>query len=136
MHSLLGGYNDAFGTSVALSADGNVLSVGATYNTATQNIDSQELYLPNTLVYPHGSVRQFTRTSSGWSVMSFNSGEVAGATYGYEYFGSSVALSSDGRIQAASAPSAMNTPPPPYGDLGPKYYTGICRGGMVRVYKR
>jgi len=94
------GDGDQFGFSIALSADGNTLAVGAVSedsrassinNTQFQNDDSA-----NTA----GAVYVFTRTGSTWSQQAYIKASNADAG---DVFGYSVALSADGNDLAASA---------------------------------
>ena len=94
------GDGDQFGFSIALSADGNTVAVGAVSedsrassinNTQFQNDDSA-----NTA----GAVYVFTRTGSTWSQQAYIKASNADAG---DVFGYSVALSADGNDLAASA---------------------------------
>jgi hypothetical protein len=77
---------DRFGTSVALSSDGTRLAVGAIYNDGTGS--------------NAGHVRVFKESGGAWTKVGDDiDGEAAG-----DYFGWSVALSSDGTRLAVGAP--------------------------------
>jgi hypothetical protein len=94
---------DYFGTAVALSEDGLTLAVGAPFNDgAGANA---------------GHVRVFTYASNSWSQLGT---DIDGQS-GNDQFGSSVALSADGRTVATGAPLDTNTG----GDL---------QAGQVSVY--
>jgi hypothetical protein len=76
---------DRFGTSVALSSDGTRLAVGGSYNDGTGS--------------NAGHVRVFDWSGSAWTQIGVDlDGEAAG-----DYFGTSVALSSDGTRLAVGA---------------------------------
>lgn len=76
------GENDRFGHSVALSADGQTLAVGAHQEGGDQNAAPAS-----------GAVYLFTRGVSGWSQQHYLK---AADTIAYDRFGFSVALSADG----------------------------------------
>ena len=78
-----GAANDYFGTSVALSSDGNTAIVGAPYDNSNQ-----------------GSATVFTRTSGTWTQQQTIT-QTGGAAL--DYFGWSVALSSDGNTALIGA---------------------------------
>jgi len=88
---------DAFGYSVALSADGNTLAVGATDEDSNatgiggDQADNSEIR--------SGAVYVFTRSGSTWSQQAYVK---ASNTYG-GVFGHSVALSADGNTLAVGA---------------------------------
>ena len=86
---------DNFGVSVALSADGNTLAVGAHLE------DSGTIAAPNELAVDAGAVYVFTRSGTVWSQQAYikGSNSLAG-----DNFGSSVALSGDGNTLAVGAP--------------------------------
>lgn len=86
---------DYFGSSVALSADGNVLAVGAPYE------DSSSPGTANEGASSAGAVYVYTRGEDGnWSgpqyLKASNPGE-------FDYFGTIVALSGDGTVLAVGA---------------------------------
>ena len=95
---------DYFGTAVALSEDGLTLAVGAPFNDGTAS--------------NAGHVRVFTYASNSWSQL----GTDMDGQSGNDQFGSSVALSADGRTVAMGAPLDTNTG----GDL---------QAGQVSVYE-
>ena len=79
---------DAFGGSVALSADGATLAVGAPYRDASVNTTNS------------GAVYVFTRDDGPWSQQAFL---VAFNADAGDIFGSSLALSADGNLLAVGA---------------------------------
>jgi trimeric autotransporter adhesin len=93
------GANDQFGSSVALSVDGNTLAVGAlgeasnatgiNGNQADDSADSA------------GAVYVFTRSGGTWSQQAYVKASNTGAN---DQFGFSVALSGDGNTLAVGAP--------------------------------
>ena len=93
--------NIAFGSAVALSADGATLAVGAVDETnLTRGIDGDQSSTPDNSVSA-GSIYVFGRTDGGWRqqayVKSFNIGPT-------DLFGIRLALSGDGSVLAAGAP--------------------------------
>jgi hypothetical protein len=88
-----------FGTSVALSSDGNTLAVGGNNeNSNATGVGGDET---NTSALYAGAVYVFTRSGSTWSQQAYVK---ASNTAAQAFFGSSVALSSDGNTLATSAP--------------------------------
>lgn len=92
------GVGDQFGTSVALSGDGNALAVGAPFeDSSTVGIGGS----PDEFSADSGTAYFYTRTGSAWSeqayVKSSNTGDG-------DNFGTSVALSDDGNTLAVGAP--------------------------------
>ncbi|MGB5081357.1 MAG: integrin [Burkholderiales bacterium] len=88
---------DQFGTSVALSADGNTLAVGADREaSSTTGINT----IPNEGANDAGAAYVFTRSGITWSQQAYVKPSNTGAD---DRFGSSVALSSDGNTLAVGA---------------------------------
>jgi hypothetical protein len=91
------GTGDNFGVSVALSADGNTLAVGAHLeDSSTIGIDTT----PNELAPDSGAVYVFTRSAGTWSQQAYVK---ASDTANGDDFGFSVALSGDGNTLAVGA---------------------------------
>ncbi|MBK8170390.1 MAG: integrin [Sandaracinaceae bacterium] len=89
---------DGFGFSVALSSDGNSLAVGArTERSNATGIDGNQA---DNSVANAGAVYVFTRAGSVWSQQAYVKASNTDAT---DYFGHSVALSSDGNTLAVGA---------------------------------
>jgi hypothetical protein len=89
---------DNFGVSVALSADGSTLAVGAHLeDSSTTGINTT----PNELATDSGAVFVFTRSGTVWSQQAYIK---ALNTLPGDNFGSSVALSGDGNTLAVGAP--------------------------------
>jgi hypothetical protein len=87
---------DYFGISLALSADGNTLSVGAPQEASIDGNPSNDLALGA------GAVYVFTRTATAWSQQAYlKASNIAAGNA----FGTAVALAADGNTLAASAPS-------------------------------
>ncbi len=92
------GAADSFGSSVALSADGSTLAVGASREaSAATGVGGNET--DNSAAYA-GAVYVFTRSSTTWSQRAYVKASNTGAG---DVFGSSVALSADGSILAVGA---------------------------------
>ncbi len=88
---------DQFGISVALSADGNTLAVGAPAEASSSvGIGST----PNELAFQAGAVYVFTRTAGTWSQQAYVKASNTGAG---DQFGTSVSLSADGNTLAVGA---------------------------------
>ena len=90
---------DAFGFSVALSADGSTLAVGA-YGEASEatGIDGTQT---SNATEQAGAIYLFTRSDTTWSQEAYVKASNTGI---HDRFGSSVALSTDGSILAVGAP--------------------------------
>jgi hypothetical protein len=99
------GDGDNFGTSVALSGDGNTLAVGAPFeDSSTPGVGST----PNELTSDAGAVYVYTRSGSTWSHQAYVKASnpdtnFTGGRFIGDQFGSSVALSADGNTLAAGA---------------------------------
>jgi hypothetical protein len=90
---------DLFGRSVALSADGNTLAVGAvSEDSAATGIDGDQT---NNSVDTAGAVYDFTRAGSTWSQQAYVK---ASNTEALDTFGHAIALSADGNTLAVGAP--------------------------------
>lgn len=93
--------NIAFGSAIALSADGATLAVGAVDETnLTRGIDGDQSSTPDNSISA-GAIYVFGRTGGGWQqqayVKSFNIGPT-------DLFGIRMALSGDGSVLVAGAP--------------------------------
>jgi hypothetical protein len=95
------GAGDNFGASIALSADGNTLAVGAPLeDSATTGIDST----PDEAASGAGAVYVYTRSPAGvWSQQAYVKASNIGTTSAGDNFGISVALSADGNTLAVGA---------------------------------
>ncbi len=93
--------NIAFGSSIALSADGATLAVGAVDETnLTRGIDGDQSSTPNNAISA-GAVYVFGRTGDSWRQQAYVKSFNAGPT---DLFGIRLALSRDGGVLAAGAP--------------------------------
>ena len=91
------GIGDAFGISVALSADGNTLAVGAYWeDSGTTGVNST----PDEAAPRSGAVYVFSRTGGEWVQQAYVKASNTGAG---DFFGHSVALSADGNTLAVGA---------------------------------
>ena len=93
------GFNDQFGTSVALSSDGSVLATGA-INEASAATGLNGNQLDDTAGFA-GAVYLFTRNAQAWTQPAYVKATNTGAN---DFFGWSVALSGDGVSLAVGAP--------------------------------
>jgi hypothetical protein len=94
------GANDLFGWSMALSADGSTLAVGAiSEDSAASGIDGDPA---DDSAMDSGAVYVFARTGAEWSQRAYVKASNPGAR---DHFGSSVTLSADGSILAVGASS-------------------------------
>ena len=89
---------DGFGSSVALSADGSTLAVGA-YSKTAMPLASDGNQADN-LAQGSGAVYVFTRAAGVWSQQAYVK---ASNTDSADFFGSAVALSGDGNTMAVGA---------------------------------
>ena len=90
---------DAFGVAVALSADGSTMAIGALGEASpTTGVGGDQT---SNAVPLAGAVYVFTRSGATWSQQAYIK---ASNTNGYDKFGSSAALSSDGSLLAVGAP--------------------------------
>lgn len=88
---------DLFGWSVAFSTDGNVLAVGAPFE------DSSDINNPDDEASQDaGAVYIFTRSGTAWTQRAYLKANNIGAD---DMFGTSIALTADGRTLAVGAPS-------------------------------
>ena len=94
------GADDNFGRSVALSADGNTLAVGA----ANEDSNATGINVPggqtNNSAFDSGAVYVLTRSGASWTQQAYVKASNTGSSDG---FGFSVALSADGNTLAVAA---------------------------------
>jgi hypothetical protein len=91
--------DDRFGYAIALSADGNTLTVGAQYEASSaRGIGGNE---NDNSMGGAGAVYVFRRSSGTWQQQAYVK---AGNTYAGDWFGYTVALSSDGNTLTVGAP--------------------------------
>lgn len=97
------GASDQFGDSVALSADGNTLAVGASgESSSTVGVGSGDPNEDDEAAPLSGAVYVFTRANTQWTQETFVK---ASTTHANDGFGLSVALSADGSTLAVGAPN-------------------------------
>jgi hypothetical protein len=95
--------NVEFGTSVALSGDGNALAVGAQLESGSGTgigTGTGSSSLPNQATLFAGATYFYTRVVGTWSQQAYVKASNTGA---FDFFGASVALSSDGNTLAVGA---------------------------------
>ncbi|HVA95461.1 MAG TPA: integrin [Candidatus Dormibacteraeota bacterium] len=93
--------NQQFGSSLALSADGNTLAVGAIGEASSSkgvNGNQADVSMPNS-----GAVYVFTRSGMTWSQQAYVKASNTGEKEDGDQFGYAVTLSSDGNTMAVSA---------------------------------
>lgn len=90
--------NQMFGSAVAVSADGSTLAVGAPHeSSAATGIDGNQ---SDTSMVDDGAAYVFTISAGQWSQRSYVKASNAET---YDFFGSSMSLSSDGSLLAVGA---------------------------------
>ncbi|MFN7206742.1 MAG: FG-GAP repeat protein [Burkholderiales bacterium] len=96
--------NDGFGTSVALSNDGNTLAVGASREDSNATIIGGNQ--SDNSATDSGAAYVFLRSGTTWDIEAYIKASNTGANDG---FGTSVALSNDGNALAVGAPGQDDT---------------------------
>lgn len=123
---------DRFGSSVALSSDGDTLVVGASYENNEAADISHDAVQDNSGADDSGAAYVFTRNSGTWAQEAYikpsNSGED-------DRFGTSVALSSDGDVLVVGAPRESNDATGISHDAVLSN-SGASRSGAVYVFTR
>jgi hypothetical protein len=115
-----------FGSSVALSHDGNILAVGSDFeNSGTTGINS----IPNDDAQNSGATYVFVRVGLAWAQQAYIK---ASNTDVEDYFGTSVVLSADGYTLAVGAIGEASLAPGIDGDQG----NAISAVGAVYVFVR
>ena len=101
------GADDWFGNSVSLSSDGNTLAVGASgEDSGTTGINST----PDEAATNAGAAYVFTRSGNTWTEQAYIKPTVSGVNdYSNDFFGISIALSSDGNTLAVGAKGEAST---------------------------
>lgn len=122
------GTDDYFGCSVALSADGNTLAVGAALE-ASNATGVNGNQADNSAVYA-GAVYVFTRTAGNWIQQVYIKASNTGAR---DSFGTSVALSADGNILAVGADGESSNATGIYGNQADN---SASVSGAVYVFTR
>jgi hypothetical protein len=122
------GGGDYFGTSVALSADGKSLAVGANQeSSAATGVGGDQ---SNNSATWTGAVYMFAHSGSAWSQEAYIK---ASNTDAYDHFGASVALAADGMTLAVGAESEASAATGIDGDQADDSTTGA---GAVYVFAR
>ncbi len=122
------GANDLFGCSVALSADGSTLAVGAYgEDSAATGINGDQT---SNAAADSGAVYVFTRTGTTWSQQAYVKASNTGAG---DYFGISVALSADGSTLAVGA---LHEDSAATGINGDQTSNAAASSGAVYVFTR
>lgn len=120
--------NDSFGCTVALSADGHTLAVGAS------NEDSNATGVggaeANDSAASAGAVYVFTRTGEAWTQQAYIKASNTGR---YDYFGASVSLSADGNTLVVGAPGEESNAA---GVGGNQADNSLLNAGAVYVFTR
>lgn len=120
---------DTFGSSVALSADGNTLAVGAPGEASNATgIDGEQ---GNNLADGAGAVYIFKRIEQTWIQQTYVK---ASNTDSYDKFGGSVALSADGKILAVGASKEGSIATGINGDQDDQQNNAADSAGAVYVY--
>ena len=145
------GRNDHFGFSVALSADGATLAVGASLEDSASTgtfvpndaPDSDyQLALDSNGASASGAVTVYRRSDAGtWAIEAFVKAPKAGSS---DIFGEALALSADGDVMAVGAPNESGSSTGtfvPSEDEDSDYRralddNGAFRSGAVTVYRR
>jgi hypothetical protein len=122
------GVSDQFGYSVALSADGNTLAVGAkgeASNATGINGNPADNSATNS-----GAVYVFTRSAGTWSQQAYVKASNTGVS---DNFGTSIALSADGNTLAVGAPQESSNAT---GINGNQADNSASQSGAVYVFTR
>jgi trimeric autotransporter adhesin len=119
---------DSFGWSIALSADGNTLAVGATgEDSNATGINNSQL---NELASTSGAVYLFVRNGATWTQQAYIKPSNTGAG---DIFGYSVALSSDGNTLVVGSPGEDGGVP---GVNGNQMDNTVSSAGATYVFTR
>jgi cysteine-rich repeat protein len=122
------GYQDIFGVSLALSADGSTLAVGAPdESSAATGINGNQA---DDSAQGAGAVYVFTRSGAAWSQQAYVKASNTSVNYA---FGMSVALSGDASILAVGSP---NEPSGATGIDGDQLDVSAGAAGAVYVFRR
>jgi FG-GAP repeat len=122
---------DQFGSSLALSNDGNTMAVGATGEASSAtgiDGDQADASMPGA-----GAVYVFTRTGATWSQQAYVKASNTGEKSDGDQFGYSIALSGDGNTMATGAISERSAATGINGNQADKSADGA---GAVYVYVR
>ncbi|TBR42445.1 integrin [Marinomonas agarivorans] len=122
------GYQDAFGWSVAINADGTTLAVGAIgEKSSASSIDGDQTI---DQAYGYGAVYVFTQTDGVWSQQSY----IKPSNMGHrDDFGYSLSLSNDGNRLLVGAPGESSSATGINGDL---LDNSALRSGAAYLFER
>ncbi|MNQ35041.1 hypothetical protein D3C85_485150 [compost metagenome] len=121
---------DHFGLSLALSADGATLAVGAPFeDSGTSGVKPGGYADPDNSRPLAGAVYMYVRTNGTWTQQAY----VKAFNPASAIFGVSVALSADGTMLAVAAPGEFSSATGIDGNQG---NTSVRPGGTVYVYSR
>ena len=124
-HFACGGGNQGHsGTSIAISADGATMAVGAPYESGSGSNEKDNS------AYASGAVYVFARSGSGWTQQAYVKASNAGQS---DHFGASVALSADGNTLAVSAHWEASGAT---GVDGNQHDESVAQAGAVYVFTR
>lgn len=125
-------FNDQFGISLQLSADGNTLAVGASNdNSNATGINGDE---NNGLAADSGSVDVFTRSGTNWSQQAYIKASNTGTN---DSFGKSLSLSSDGNTLVVGAEGEDSNSVGVFGAAGGNQVdNSVSNSGAVYVFSR
>ncbi|BEP67364.1 hypothetical protein GmRootV35_18780 [Variovorax sp. V35] len=119
-----------FGMSVALSADGATLAVGApSEDSGTSGVKAGGYADPDNSTFPAGAVYVYARTNGTWAQQAY----LKASNPASVIFGLSVALSADGTMLAVAAPGEVSSVTDIDGDQGG---TRVRPAGTVYVFSR
>jgi hypothetical protein len=122
---------DQFGSSIALSADGNTLAVGAYFeDSAAKGINGNQA---DNSMNEAGAVYVFTRTGTTWSQQAYIKASNTGEPQDGDTFGASIALSDDGNTLAVGSPGEDSGSP---GINGNQADNSALGAGAVYVFTR
>lgn len=122
------GTDDSFGSSLALSGDGNTLSVGARYEDSNAtSINGNEIDNSNE---NSGAVYVFNRNGANWTQQAYVK---ASNTETGDFFGRSLALSGDGNTLVVGAPNEDSSA---VGINGNNADNNAVNSGAVYIFSR
>jgi hypothetical protein len=120
--------DDVFGSSIALSADGSTLAVGAPDEDSGARGFGGDPF-DNSALYA-GAVFVFRKTASGWAQEAYVKPTNTDA---YDYFGTAVALSADGAVLAVGAVGESSAATGVGGDAASN---GVANAGAAYLFRR
>jgi hypothetical protein len=122
------GADDNFGFSLALSADGQTMAVGAGFeDSAATGVNGNQA---DESAANSGAAYVYTRSGATWTQQAYVKASNTGAG---DFFGASLKLSADGNTLAVSAPNESSASP---GIDGNQADNSLLRAGAAYVYTR